>query len=173
MNDLLPTPSQTVGPFFHFALDYPGGPELVPGHVPNAIRLHGTVFDGAQNPVPDALLEIWQSDAAGTVSRQQGSLARDGFTFTGFGRSATTRAGHYQFTTVRPGGPFACLAVFARGLNRHLYTRVYFDAAAGGLLDSLPAERRSTLVAVPDAPRSFRFDIHLQGDGETVFLEFP
>ena len=176
------TPSQTIGPFFAFGLPYDGGPKLVPAHLPLAIRLHGTVLDGAGAPIPDALVEIWQADERGILPRERGSLARDGYTFTGFGRDATTRAGTYSFTTVKPGpvegsAPYALLTLFARGLTHHLFTRAYFDDeidlnSADTLLASLAADRRSTLVAVSDAPGSYRFDIRLQGDGETVFLEF-
>jgi len=166
------TPAQTIGPFFHYALPYPGGPQLVAGHDPRAIRLHGRVTDGAGDAVADALVEIWQADAAGAASRQRGSLRRDGFAFTGFGRAATDLAGHYGFTTVLPGTGFATLALFARGLTHHLFTRAYFGDA-----DAVPAgiapERRATLLAVPDGDRSYRFDIRMQGEGETVFLEYP
>jgi len=174
MSDLTPTPSQTVGPFFHFALDYAGGPHLVPGHHPDAIVLHGTVFDGAGAAVPDALIEIWQTDAAGQVPRKLGSLDRDGIAFTGFGRAATTRAGGYVFTTLRPGTGFVTLAVFARGLSHHLFTRAYLDAGADdALLGTIAPHRRGTLVAVHESPSSYRFDITLQGENETVFLEYP
>lgn len=176
------TPSQTIGPFFAFALPYPGGPELVPGHDPLAIRLHGRVFDGAGVAIPDAVVEIWQANARGIVPTAQGSLARDRYTFTGFGRDATTLAGDYSFTTVKPGSiggkaPYVLVTIFARGLTHHLFTRAYFDDendlnGADALLGSLPAERRATLVAASDAPGSYRFDVHLQGKTETVFLEF-
>jgi protocatechuate 3,4-dioxygenase, alpha subunit len=169
------TPGQTVGPFFGYALPYPGGNELVPRGHPGAIRLHGRVLDGAGDPVPDALLEIWQTDPAGAVARQPGSLHRDGWTFTGWGRTATNRAGEYSFTTVLPGSAFIAMAVFARGLLDRLYTRVYLpgdDAAlaADPLLAALPADRRATLVATA-APGGYAFDIVLQGERETVFLE--
>jgi protocatechuate 3,4-dioxygenase alpha subunit len=174
MSELTPTPSQTVGPFFHFALDYPGGPQLVPGHNTGAIALHGTVFDGSGGAVPDAVIEIWQTDAAGRVPRGLGSLDRDGITFTGFGRAATNRAGSYVFTTVRPGSGFVTLAVFARGLSHHLFTRAYLDPRVDdGLLASVPADRRGSLLASADSPSSYRFDIRLQGENETVFLEYP
>ncbi|TFC01727.1 protocatechuate 3,4-dioxygenase subunit alpha [Cryobacterium mannosilyticum] len=180
------TPAQTVGPFYGFALPYERGPELVPGHHPHAIRLHGTVTDGAGEPVPDAILEIWQADENGVLSREQGALDRDGFTFTGFGRAAVNLAGHYTFTTVKPGqvgdaAPYIVVTVFARGLIHHLFTRAYFpeDAAAHAgdtVLGAVPAERRQTLVAVadgtPGGAASYRFDVHLQGDAETVFLDF-
>ena len=90
--DRTATPGQTVGPFFHDALPFPGDSELVrPGRA-DAVRLHGQVLDGAGDPVPDALIELWQADADGRVCREPGSLRRDGFTFTGWGRAATDDA---------------------------------------------------------------------------------
>ncbi|CAN5249947.1 protocatechuate 3,4-dioxygenase subunit alpha [soil metagenome] len=185
MSDFVQTPSQTVGPFYGFALPYEGGPELVDPSHPAAIRLHGRVTDGAGAGLQDALVEVWQPDEAGRISRELGSHERDGYTFTGFGRAATTRAGDFTFTTVKPGSveggaPYVLVTVFARGLLHHLFTRAYFVetaeletlAATDAVLKSVPAERRPTLVAVADGPRSYRFDIHLQGEGETVFLDF-
>ncbi len=102
MTELLCTPGQTVGPFFGMALPYPGDSALVSDAHPQAIQLHGTVYDGAGAGVPDALVELWQPDGAGHVARQTGSLRRVGSTFTGWGRAATDAAGHYAFTTVRP-----------------------------------------------------------------------
>lgn len=163
------TPGQTVGPFFGFALPFAGDAQLVPPGHPDAIELTGRVLDGAGEPVPDALLEIWQADAAGRVCTEPGSLHRDGFTFTGFGRAATDRAGRYRFSTVRPGMPFIAMTVFARGLLNRLFTRVYLPDAADALLASLPAERRRTLIAVADG-RRLVFDVRLQGEDETVFL---
>ena len=181
--DPVPTPGQTVGPFFHDALPYGGDNELAPPGRVDTVRLHGQVLDGAGAPVPDALVELWQADADGRVCREPGSLRRDGFTFTGWGRAATDDGGHYSFSTVRPGpdvagaAPFFALTVFARGLPNRLFTRAYLpgdDAAlsADSLLSAVDQGRRSTLVAVPDA-QGFRFDIRLQGDGETVFLAYP
>jgi protocatechuate 3,4-dioxygenase, alpha subunit len=179
--DLTPTPGQTVGPFFHYALPYLGDSELVPPGRADAVRLHGQVLDGDGEPIPDALIELWQADASGAVVQEPGSLHRDGFTFTGFGRAATDAAGHYSFSTLRPGptdlgaAPFFAITVFARGLLNRLFTRAYLpgDAlAAVPLLAGLDDERRSTLVAVEDGT-GFRFDIRLQGAGETVFLSHP
>lgn len=176
------TPSQTVGPFFGYALPYDGGPHLVAAHLPGAIRLHGTVYDGDGEPVPDALIEIWQADASGRIPHEQGSLSRDGYTFTGFGRAAVDLGGHYTFTTLKPGAlgdsaPHVLVTVFARGLMHHLFTRVYFpedgDAqSTDAVLTAVPAGRRATLVAVADGTGSYRFDIRLQGADETVFLDF-
>ena len=165
---LHPTPGQTIGPFFGYALPYDGDHELVPPAHPGAIRLHGTVLDGAGEPVPDALLELWQAGPDGEVVQQEGSLHRDGWTFTGFGRCATDGAGLYSFTTVRPGTSYVSITVFARGLLDRLFTRAY--VADDPFLETLPAERRDTLRAVAE-PDGFRFDLRLQGEGETVFLD--
>lgn len=177
-----PTPGQTVGPFFGFALPYPGDSELVPPGRPGAIRLHGRVLDGAGEPVPDALIEIAQPDGDGVLSRVAGSLRRDGFTFTGWGRASTDGAGRYTFSTVAPGpaapdaAAYFAVCVFARGLLDRLFTRAYVpgdDAvlAADPLLASVDPDRRSTLVATRDE-HGLGFDIRLQGEGETVFLEY-
>ncbi len=196
MSEYLQTPSQTVGPFFGFALPFAGGGELVGRENPSAIRLHGTLFDGDGEAVPDAVIELWQPDEFGRISTEKGSRERDGYAFTGFGRVGTSRAGGYSFTTVLPGAvgehpPYVLITVFARGLLHHLFTRAYFGASAGedgavsaenadwearvaadSLLSAVPAERRSTLFALADGPGSYRFDIRLQGDGETVFFDF-
>jgi protocatechuate 3,4-dioxygenase alpha subunit len=176
------TPGQTIGPFYGYALPFPDGDRLVPLSHPDAVRLHGHVYDGQGNPVPDALLEIWQADASGRVVQETGSLKRDGYTFTGWGRAATDDTGHYSFTTVLPGAPpgrvpFIAMTVFARGLLNRLFTRVYLPGdeaalAADPLLSSVPEDRRATLVAVWDQT-ALRFDVVLQGAGETVFLAYP
>lgn len=177
------TPSQTVGPFFGYALPFAGGPQLVPPSRPDAITVHGTVFDGDGAPVPDALLEWWQPDAAGRIVQRDGSRARDLGRFTGFGRAAVDAGGHYEFATVLPGAiapstvPWALVTVFARGLLHHLFTRAYLVGAddpvpPDPLLDRIDADRRETLLARADGPASYRFDVRIQGDGETVFLDY-
>ncbi|GLZ12807.1 protocatechuate 3,4-dioxygenase subunit alpha [Actinomadura sp. NBRC 104425] len=175
------TPSQTVGPFYGFALPYDDGPTLAPGWHKGAIRLHGQVFDGAGDPVPDALLEIWQADADGSIPRRPGGLRRAGHDFSGFGRCGTDPAGHYWFSTVKPGStgdgaPYIALLVFARGLLKPVFTRVYFpeDTAAhvgDPVLGVVPEDRRATLIAERDGEASYRFDVHLQGERETVFFD--
>jgi protocatechuate 3,4-dioxygenase alpha subunit len=166
------TPGQTVGPFFGIALPYDGGDLLVPAEHPDAVLLHGRVLDGAGDPVPDALVELWQADAAGTVVQRPGSLHRAG-DFTGWGREETDADGRYSFTTLTPGAPFFALTVFARGLLDRLFTRAYLPSAADDpFLATLAPHRRETLLARADE-HGFSFDIRLQGDGETVFLRYP
>lgn len=181
MSELIATPGQTIGPFFGYALPYEGGPELVPAGHAQAIRLTGRVLDGAGEPIPDALIELWQADASGTIVQSPGSVHRDGWTFTGWGRAATDNAGVYTFTTVEPGivdgstAPWFALTVFARGLLNRLFTRAYLPhdgLADDPLMQGVDAERRSTLTAVPDNT-GYTFDIRLQGPDETVFLRFP
>jgi len=171
------TPGQTVGPFFGYALPFPNDNELVPPGTPGAVTLHGRVYDGAVDPVPDATLELWQADADGNVVQAQGSLRRDGSTFTGFGRASTDAEGRYTFTTVVPGAPFFALTVHARGLLNRLFTRAYLpDAAEDALLASVDGDRRSTLLTTQDETgpvKGYVFDVHLQGERETVFLAYP
>jgi len=171
------TPGQTVGPFFHDALPYAGGGELVPPGTPDGVRLHGTVYDGAGDPVPDALLELRQADAQGRVPRIEGSIRRTG-AFTGWGRAATDADGRYTFTTIEPGGvaggaSFFALTVFARGLLDRLFTRAYLPGESDGFLAALPEAERDTLQVVREDDGSVRFDVRLQGEGETVFIQFP
>ena len=184
MPELAATPGQTIGPFFHYALPYPGDRELVPPGSAGSMRLHGHVYDGDGDGVPDALLEIRQADPSGIVPATAGSLRRDGASFTGWGRTITDPAGHYWFSSVEPGparlggAPFFAVVVFARGLLNRLFTRIYLPAGhavldADPLLSSLDAGERGRMVAVREADGSLRFDIHLQGTLETPFLTFP
>lgn len=182
MSELVPTPGQTVGPFFGFALPYGGDGELVPPGSPAAVRLAGQVWDGAGAPVPDALVEIWQRGPDGATVADAGSLHRDGWTFTGWGRAATDSAGRYSFSTLVPGAaggaaPFFAVTVFARGLTNRLFTRAYLpdDPAAlenDPLLAALAPDRRDTLIAHRSG-WGLNFDIRLQGPDETVFLRYP
>jgi protocatechuate 3,4-dioxygenase alpha subunit len=141
------TPSQTVGPFFHFSLcDRPAN-ELAG----DGIRLSGRVFDGGGAPVDDALVELWHPDV-------------------GFGRCATDDEGRFEFTVPRPADGHVEVMIFARGLLKHVVTRVYFPHAGDDFLGSLPERDRSTLIAEQESDGSLRFDIHLQGERETVFF---
>ncbi|HWJ65278.1 MAG TPA: protocatechuate 3,4-dioxygenase subunit alpha [Nocardioides sp.] len=179
MTALRTTPGQTIGPYLGQGLPFPGDNQLVPFGTPGAIRLHGHVYAGDGSVIPDALVEIWQADADGNVAQEAGSFARDGWTFTGWGRTACDRTGEFSFTTVLPGAtgegkaPFFAVVVFARGLLDKLFTRIYLPGhpanAADPLLASLDEGERSTLIARADET-GLRFDIHLQGASETVFL---
>lgn len=181
-----PTPSQTVGPFFHDALPYAAGPAVAGASRPGAFTLHGHVHDGAGDPVPDAMVEVWQADERGSFVDRPGIYeppAPDGFR--GFGRCATDQDGHFTFTTVKPAGvptadgepqaPHLAVSVFARGMLRRVVTRVYFDDEAAAneadpLLSAVDPARRGTLLAARDEG-GYRFDVRLQGADETVFLD--
>lgn len=184
MSELIAIPGQTIGPFFHSALPFPGDRELVPAGRAGSVRLHGFVYDGRGDGLPDALLEIRQANEAGVVPRVEGSLRRKGAAFTGWGRSTTDPTGHYWFSTVAPGptragaAPFIGMTVFARGLLDRLFTRVYLPAAPGDLaadplLRTLDPSDRDRMVAVREGDGSLRFDVHLQGARESVFVAYP
>ncbi len=184
---LASTPSQTVGPYLGIALPWADGPEVVAAGTDGAFVLRGELRDGAGDPVPDGLVEIWQADPDGRFDHPddpRGAVPRPGFR--GFGRSATDADGRYWFHTVKPGplpagdggseAPHLTVSVFARGLVQRLVTRVYFpDEAAANAADpvllTLPAAERALLTAQPEAGGGLRFDIRLQGDGETPFFE--
>ena len=182
------TPSQTIGPFFNVMLPLGSNMLVAPGE-PSAIVIHGTVFDGAGDPVPDALVEIWQADATGRYNHPDDPHFAEPSTppgFPGFGRQATGPDGSFVFVTVKPGpvpgfderwqAPHIAVSMFARGLLRRLSTRMYFPGeeranAIDPLLASIDDRHvRSTLIAEADGAASFRFDIHLRGEKETAFL---
>jgi protocatechuate 3,4-dioxygenase alpha subunit len=160
-----------VGPFFAIGLPWEAGPLVVSRDTPGAITISGTVYDGAGEPVPDALIETWQADPPLYACR-------------GFGRAATDDAGAFEIVTLRPGrmpwpdggeqAPHIDVSVFARGLLHRCATRIYFADeeqanAADPLLGSVLADRRATLLAQP-AAGGYTFDIRLQGENETVFF---
>jgi protocatechuate 3,4-dioxygenase alpha subunit len=189
---LVPTPSQTVGPFFHLALDRPAWADLAADH-PQGERIvvTGRMTDGDGAPVVDACLEIWQANAAGHYSHPGDTRADKpvDIRFRGFGRVSTDAEGGFRLTTIRPGpvlgrgnslqAPHLAVAIFARGLLKQLFTRIYFAGEALNesdpvLLSIDDPMRRRTLIATRDdaggAP-AYRFDIVLQGENETVFFE--
>lgn len=181
------TPFQTLGPFFHFALPFPGGETLVTEKtVGERIVLKGVVRDGGGAPVPEALIEIWQADAAGRYNHPDDDRdAPPDPAFDGFGRAATDAEGRYTFTTIRPGrvpGPdgrlqarHVMVSVMGRGILTRLVTRLYFEddesAADDPILQLVPAGRRDTLIARRHGDGRYRFDIALQGERETVFFD--
>ena len=168
-------PSQTVGPFFHFALtaNHALGCMAGPEAAGERIQLRITLLDGDGAPVPDGMIELWQADAAGRFEAGDPG-------FCGFGRLATNREGRCTFHTVRPGrvhgqAAHISVSVFARGLLGRLCTRVYFEGGEGlesdAVLALVPAERRRTLMARRGATGMWDFVIHLQGGEETVFFD--
>jgi len=191
------TPSQTVGPYFAIGL----APEslglswistltndlITPDVSGERIQIKGRVLDGDGAPIDDCLLEIWQADAAGRYAHPADSPGPNA-AFKGFGRVSTDAAGHYLFHTIKPGrvrgpqavlqAPHIMLAVFARGMLRQQYARIYFAGEAANaddpVLALVPAARRATLMARPEPgtdPVVYQFDIHLQGEHETVFFD--
>jgi protocatechuate 3,4-dioxygenase, alpha subunit len=177
------TPSQTVGPFFAIGLPWAEGQYVVPEGTRGAIWLRGTVYDGAGDPVPDSMVETWQPNAEGAFAGPRNPGEDEGG-FRGFGRASAEPEGEFAVLTVKPGGvasqdgafeaPHIDVAVFARGLLKHVVTRVYFGDeeaanAADPVLAGVDPDRRSTLIARP-IEDGYRFDIRLQGEGETVFF---
>jgi protocatechuate 3,4-dioxygenase alpha subunit len=180
------TPSQTVGPFFHFRLIHEGGGTLAPATAPGRITIEGRIVDGAGSPVPDAFLEIWQADAQGRYRAGAGAGAAESSDgFDGFGRAPTDATGRFVIETIKPGAvpgpegrmqaPHLLLGLFGRGLLTQLITRLYFEdeqaTAQDPILELVPAARRDTLIARRVADGRYEFDIVLQGAGETVFFQ--
>ncbi|OLZ58894.1 protocatechuate 3,4-dioxygenase subunit alpha [Amycolatopsis keratiniphila] len=177
------TPSQTVGPYLSIGLPWPDGPDVVPAGEPAAIRIHGRVLDGAGEPVPDAMIETWQADADGRFDHPDDPRGAVASGFRGFGRCPTDPNGDYEIRTIMPGSlpgpaggtqaPHIDVSVFARGLLHRVVTRIYFednDNSGDPVLASVPEARQGTLIATK-AGDGYRFDIRLQGEGETVFFD--
>lgn len=191
------TASQTVGPFYHYALERPQWTDLAKfGAKGEKILVVGRILDGDRKPCPDAFLELWQANAAGRYNHPDDRQDKPvDPRFVGFGRASADAKGNYGFVTIRPGAvpgrgnamqaPHIAVNLFARGLLKHLVTRIYFDDQAEaneadpvlGAIDD-PAQRR-TLIAKRVKPTkrgrallpTYRFDVILQGAGETAFLE--
>jgi protocatechuate 3,4-dioxygenase alpha subunit len=180
---MVPSGSQTVGPYFRIGLEYLIGQETVCEHARDTIEIRGKVLDGDGAPVPDAMLEFWGADPSGSYS--EAARNSDGRPV-GFHRVATEFDGSFSFSLNKPGpvplddgrfqAPHLLALVFARGLLRNLITRVYFEREPANAVDhvllGVPAERRHTLIARSDAadPAVFHWDVILQGDNETVFF---
>jgi protocatechuate 3,4-dioxygenase alpha subunit len=181
------TPSQTVGPYLAIVLPWSDGPDVVAGGRPGRITIKGRLTDGAGEAVPDGLIEVWQADPQGRFNHPddpRGPATHDGFR--GFGRCPTDADGRFHFHTVKPGplpdgaggteAPHLDVSVFARGLLHRLVTRIYFpdeaDAnAADPVLTALTADQRALLTATAQDDATLRFDIRLQGEGETPFFQ--
>jgi protocatechuate 3,4-dioxygenase alpha subunit len=177
------TPSQTVGPFFSLGLPWEDGPFVVPDGTEGAIRVSGRVFDGAGEPVTDALIETWQADPDGRFDHPDDPRGRvPGFR--GFARCPTGDDGRWEIVTLKPGpvpdgngyvqAPHLAVSLFARGLLNRVVTRIYFGDepeanADDPVLALLDRDRRATLVAAP-ADRGYAIDFYLQGARETAFF---
>ena len=189
---LIPTPSQTVGPFFHLGLDRPEWSDLTTGNPQGErIVIEGRVIDGDKAPVPDAIIELWQANAAGRYAHPDDTQTEKPLdpNFRGFGRVATDAEGRFRVTTIKPGpvpgrgnslqAPHINVVFFSRGLLIHLHTRIYFAGEAANAADPLLSSIeeptvRGTLLARRQgsgSPAVYRFDIILQGDNETAFLD--
>jgi protocatechuate 3,4-dioxygenase alpha subunit len=188
------TPSQTVGPYLHLALapaDYKfrevfGAVLADPGIPGTHIRIEGRILDGEGNVAPDAMVEIWQADHQGRYAHPADGRPLVSNSFRGFGRCTTDKGG-FAFATIKPGpvpgpngttqAPHINVGIFSRGLLKRLFTRIYFAGdpanASDPILALVPSDRRDTLIAKPDPakPNLYRFDIRLQGAGETVFFD--
>jgi protocatechuate 3,4-dioxygenase alpha subunit len=176
---LIPTASQTAGPFLHLGFDaFVSDVILSSADEQSRVEIQGRVIDGDGQPVPDAALEIWQAGPDGAYAEND---------FTGFGRVYTDDAGLFRFTTVRPAtiasadgstqSPHLVVTLFTRGLLRQLTTRLYFPDEPSNesdpILSRVPSDRRATLVARHGkTSRTFEWDVVLQGDDETVFFEW-
>jgi protocatechuate 3,4-dioxygenase, alpha subunit len=188
------TVSQTVGPFFHFGLTPHAygfrpafsGDMAGPGVTGERISITGQVFDGDGAVIKDVMIELWQADAQGRLDHANGSGNAG---FSGFGRSDCDTEGQFRFATIKPGAvagpngvdqaPHIAVSIFGRGMPKQLVTRIYFPEdhlahASDTVLNLVPATRRATLIAVRDQASPdviYRFDIRLQGPGETVFFD--
>ena len=199
MSERTVTPSQTIGPFFHYGLvgrSY-GFPEFVgndltegvSGEDEHKIRIVGRLLDGDGQPINDGLIELWQANPAGRYDHpedDQDKPLTEGFK--GFGRCATAEDGSFSFTTLKPGpvpglgntlqAPHICVGIFARGVLKRMVTRIYFEDETGAnaddpVLGTIEEDRRPTLIAPREESEIpvYRFDINIQGDAETVFFD--
>jgi protocatechuate 3,4-dioxygenase alpha subunit len=186
----VPTPSQTVGPFLHLGLTDKCSRTRIAAESVSGERVHlkCRVLDADSVPVSDAMIEIWQADAEGKYNHPDdpNGTGADA-AFHGFGRAATDENGACEFETIKPGpvtgnsdamqAPHLNVAVYARGILLHLYTRIYFAGENSNdqdpVLALVPKERRATLMAQPDVDHSgmWTFDIRVRGEHETVFFD--
>lgn len=185
---LVLTSGQTVGPYFHIGFDGMNHADLTQGGkaAGEQITITGTIHDGDGAPIPDAVLEIWQANAQGRYAHPEDLQNKPlDPNFKGFGRVPTDANGQFSFRTVKPGAvpgidaakqaPHINVTLFMRGQLMHLYTRMYFDGepanAGDPLLALIEPKRRASLLAKPAGPGAYRWDIAMQGAGETVFFD--
>jgi len=180
--------SQTVGPYLHIGLTWLNTDRIAGRGVKGErVTLQGRVLDGDGVGVSDAVVEIWQANAAGKYAhpedRQKKAVEKS---FRGFGRIPTDAKGRFRFSTVKPGrvpgpdgklqAPHLSVTVFMRGLLKQLSTRIYFPDERANMQDAIlrcvPAARRATLIARPKARGLLEWDVVLQGRNETVFFDF-
>ncbi|MFL9582184.1 protocatechuate 3,4-dioxygenase subunit alpha [Stenotrophomonas sp. AB1(2024)] len=182
------TPWQTVGPYYRLGLEPLYRVEIAPAAaLGERIEVQGQVFDGVGVPVSDAVLEIWQADAQGIYAHPEDPRhATHDPAFAGWGRVPTDDQGRFSFTTIKPGSvagprgepqaPHLMVLVFMRGLLRAASARLYFSDASSNASDPIlalvPAERRDTLVAQASGTGQYRWDVHMQGERETVFFDY-
>jgi protocatechuate 3,4-dioxygenase, alpha subunit len=185
---LLLTAAQTVGPFVSIGFERQAVTDVAPAAVAGErVTITGRIFDGDGLPVTDAVIETWQANSHGKYAHPddtQEKLLEENFK--GFGRVLTDVQGSFRLTTVKPGtvvgpdgkqqAPHITVAIFMRGLLKHLMTRIYFpdDAAnaADPVLNRVPVARRATLIAEQSPGGALRWNVYLQGPQETVFFDY-
>jgi protocatechuate 3,4-dioxygenase alpha subunit len=182
---LIPTASQTVGPFYAIGLKYLASASIPARVAGETVTVTGRILDGAGTPVPDAFLEIWQADSSGDYTiRHEVADGESPLRFPGFGRVTVDDLGEFEFSTVKPGrvpydkdrdqAPHLLVLIFMRGLLRNLVTRMYFPGeesnASDPILQLIPEGRRGTFIANPDGANRLRWEIRLRGELETVFF---
>jgi protocatechuate 3,4-dioxygenase alpha subunit len=178
--------SQTVGPYFKIGLSwlYRSDIEAKSGE---RVRIRGRVLDADGVPVPDAMLEIWQADAQGRYATTPEGELNPAAEVMGFLRVPMDAQGSFELRTIKPGrvptqrdgvlqAPHLSVAVFMRGLLKPVHTRLYFPNdpanADDPVLQSVPVERRATLIARAARDNVLEWDVHVQGEQETVFFAF-
>ena len=180
--------SQTIGPYLRIGLEWMQIEDLAPpGVAGERVRIEGKVLDADGKPVNDAAVELWQANSQGKYASPEDPQQKPVETaFRGYGRSLTDDAGAFRFRTIKPGrvpgadgklqAPHLVVTIFMRGLLKQLVTRVYFpdepSNADDPVLNLVPPERRSTLVARKSGEGVLEWNVQLQGRGETVFFDF-
>jgi protocatechuate 3,4-dioxygenase, alpha subunit len=187
--DLIPTPSQTVGPYFSLGMAWLTTTDLAKdASAGERIVIAGCLHDGGGEPIPDAILEVWQANASGKYAHPDDTQDKPiDPGFSGFGRIPTDKDGRFRFITIKPGAtpgsgnrlqaPHILVALFMRGLGKHLYTRIYFSDEPANAADPIlgrieePARRETLIARRLTGTSEYRWDISMQGENETVFFD--